>query len=520
MSDRPIFFQCVVEDNKDPLMLGRVRARIRTENLADILKSVEGWNDTFKWTSKDPLIFNPLLPYFLYQVPDVGEFIQVMYVNREFKYQNQYYIQNGFYSPNSVFRQDNVGGDKFTGTGMQYKSPKDIKNKDGSYIIPASRGLYPEPGDNALLGRGNADVVVKQTDLLMRAGKYSATPQSNIEFVGNPNRSFLQLSIFDSIKTKSPAKTYYSITNPTLQVKYLIEWVITNPENTSDKFCGSVYLYQLKPDLKTNSAQLTVSSDLPETLKTLVYQDNFFGLPISGATGVTSFINSFIKTCNDKDVTTTGRKLFFDKTNKFPIYFRPSQLTYSYLNPGSAKPTFQNIPSPICPPGMITQIQKNMTYIFNNIKLNTNDSPGYGLIWKQNTVGIPEKIEKQEDTSDIWVSGSTTVGTLGSDYIFLLTHKNNPSKESINLDKFGPSLYGISGITYFEEVLPKTSSLVRGEELLDLLNVIVRFLITHTHAYPGLPPVSETQEGSSIDEILTEMQSAYTKVLNKYIRLN
>lgn len=85
MSDRPIFFQCVVEDNKDPLMLGRVRARIRTENLADILKSVEGWNDTFKWTSKDPLIFNPLLPYFLYQVPDVGEFIQVMYVNREFK---------------------------------------------------------------------------------------------------------------------------------------------------------------------------------------------------------------------------------------------------------------------------------------------------------------------------------------------------------------------------------------------------------------------------------------------------
>ena len=42
---RPIFFQCVVINNKDPLMLGRVRARIRTENYEDIIKGVENWNE-------------------------------------------------------------------------------------------------------------------------------------------------------------------------------------------------------------------------------------------------------------------------------------------------------------------------------------------------------------------------------------------------------------------------------------------------------------------------------------------
>ena len=68
--------------------------------------------------------------------------------------------------------------------------------------------------------------------------------------------------------------------------------------------------------------------------------------------------------------------------------------------------------------------------------------------------------------------------------------------------------------------IPKTSSLVRGEELLELINMIVRFLVTHTHAYPGLPPVSVTQDGSNIADMLTELQNAATKILNNNIRLN
>ena len=76
--NKPLLFQAIVLDIQDPLMLGRVRARIRTENYEDIIKSIEGWKVGDEWTSKDPLIFNPLLPYFLYQVPDNGEFIQVI----------------------------------------------------------------------------------------------------------------------------------------------------------------------------------------------------------------------------------------------------------------------------------------------------------------------------------------------------------------------------------------------------------------------------------------------------------
>ena len=62
--------------------------------------------------------------------------------------------------------------------------------------------------------------------------------------------------------------------------------------------------------------------------------------------------------------------------------------------------------------------------------------------------------------------------------------------------------------------------MVRGEELLELMGLVVRFLVSHTHAYPGLPPVSKTQDGSTIENILTQMQNAYTKILNTNIRLN
>ena len=92
-----------------------------------------------------------------------------------------------------------------------------------------------------------------------------------------------------------------------------------------------------------------------------------------------------------------------------------------------------------------------------------------------------------------------------------------PGKGKIN---FADTLYGISLDQFVDEFIPKTSSLVRGEELLELLNLIVRFLTTHTHAYPGLPPVPVTQDGTSVPNILTEMQNAYTKILNGNIRLN
>jgi hypothetical protein len=162
---------------------------------------------------------------------------------------------------------------------------------------------------------------------------------------------------------------------------------------------------------------------------------------------------------------------------------------------------------------------KNVSDIYNQIKLQPAlKQSGYGLIYAQGKFGTPKSFKSTKVPQSAYLNDSTTYGALGSDYLFLLSHNSKiPGKGIINFDD---TLYGINLNQFVDEILPKTSSLVRGEELLELINLIVRFLLTHTHAYPGLPPIPITQDGSNVQDILTELQNASTKILNKNIRLN
>ena len=363
MNDNTIFFQVTVIDNQDPMMLGRIRARLLTDDYSAIVKSITDppWDEEKDaWTTRDPFIFNPLMPYFMYQVPKVTEMAQVLYVNKDFKYQNQYYIQNTFSSPTTTGYEFYQGGNKFTGTGTQLKNPKPLKNQDGTYTDRAvHKGVFPEPGDNALLGRGSADVVVKQDEVLIRAGKFKGSVlQPNVPPVANQQRGFLQLSRFTKSKKTLPSKVILETNEVVVQVKYLIEWVITNPENVQDKFSGTVYLYKLRADLSTNSKNLTVGSEVNENLKSLVASETFNLL-----TKVESvnFINNFIKTCNESTKTKSGIELFSSEQDKFPIFYRPNRLTYSYLTPSNS-PTLTT-------PQQSVDATNNISDIFNQIKL-------------------------------------------------------------------------------------------------------------------------------------------------------
>ena len=511
MENNSIFFQCRVLNTEDPMMLGRIRGVRLIDNYDDILKSITSppWNEEKDiWTSRDPFIFNALLPYFVYSVPKVDELVQVIYVNKDFQYQNQYYVQNTFSSPTATFKEFYFGGNKFTGTGMQIKNPKPLKNQDGTFTDQSvHKGVFPQPGDNALLGRGSADVVVKQDEVLIRAGKFKGEQlQPNVIPVANQQRGFLQLSKFQSILQNLEPKVYFELQENVLLTKYLIEWAVINPENTQDKFTGSVYLYQLKPDVSVNSKNISVDSVIPENLKKLVATENFSQL---SKIQVIKFINDFIKTCNETDTTRSGVKLFSDNsaTNKFPIYYRPNTIMYSKLNPST----------PLGSGATSIEIS-NISDIYKGVKLNPALIGGYGLIYAKGKVGIPKNAVKRVAKQQKYINQESSYGALGSDTLFLVSHNSQiPGKGKINFDD---TLYGITPEKFANEFLPKTSSMVRGEELLELINLIVRFLVTHTHAYPGLPPVPVTQDGSNTQAILTELQNAVNKILSKNIRLN
>ena len=162
----------------------------------------------------------------------------------------------------------------------------------------------------------------------------------------------------------------------------------------------------------------------------------------------------------------------------------------------------------------------NLSEIYKGVKLNSADPGGYGFIYLKDKVTLRTPLipVRRVIPQSTYVNTESTYGALGSDKLYLLSHQSQiPGKQKINFDK---TLYGISTEKFADDIEPNTSSMVRGEELLELMGLVVRFLVSHTHAYPGLPPVSKTQDGSTIENILTQMQNAYTKILNTNIRLN
>lgn len=504
MANESILYQGTVIDNNDPLMLGRIRAKISIVNTPDVLKSVENWvTSKDAWTEKDPLIFTPLLPYYIYQVPEIGELIQIMFMNFEFKFQNQFYIQSNFFSPSSSFFTYNASGTYNTGTGFQVKPPRPLKKKDGQWDNPLEAGIYPEPLDNALLGRGSADIIIKKNELVLRAGKFSDPPQSNSVAVANSNRAFLQLSNFDRTKTGEEVKKIITTSQITLLVNYLIEWVIVNPSNNSNKFTGSIYLYSLKPSVNNNTDNFSVSTEVPISEKYLIDTEDFTSLSMIDTI---AFINSYIKTCNQSNISRTGARLFSDSQNKFPIFFRPTVEMYNIINPADG---LSNIN---------VDAKTNLNTIYQGTKLNTADPGGYGLIWKKDTVGLPTKVDIQEITTENFEYKPNTVAALGGQKIYLLSQDSDiEGKPKIN---FANSIYGLSESAFTQSIQASTSSMVRGEELLELINIIYQFLVSHTHAYPGLAPVSKTQSGIKVEDLDRLMQNANRKILNSNIRLN
>ena len=94
---------------------------------------------------------------------------------------------------------------------------------------------------------------------------------------------------------------------------------------------------------------------------------------------------------------------------------------------------------------------------------------GYGLIYDQSKRGdVPFTPEKNEIIPEKEILLNNTASIMGGDYVYLLSHKS--SKSSTGKIDLSDTLYGIEEYTLSDEIEPKTSSVVRGEELVELLN--------------------------------------------------
>lgn len=492
-SQKKILFPAKVVDNMDPMMLGRIRAYPLDQNDRAVLEGYQYNPATDMWGPKDPFVQSPLIPMYISQVPEIGERVNLIYQNGLYPYQDVYYVQAPFSSPMSLQYENIQAANKYTSLGDRVKSLLSVRNKDGSYKNKKSYGVFPEPGDNALLGRGTSDVIVKPNGVLIRAGKTKRLDTNKLPVV-NTKRAFIELNSFDTKTISGPKQTYLKTLTTNQQVKKLVEWDIENLENSQNAFTGSIRLYSLKSVNKTFTDNISYSSDL-EDVKFLEYYENFIGLSYNDT--ITK-INNFIIGVNDGQIP-NGPSI----TSQFPFVYRPEKSVRNVLDRISTDENSLEF--------------SNATRLKDGVTLNPGlgkTSYKFAIVRSKGEVGKPVKVELEEVSPKNVEETFGTVGFMGADTLYLLSHLSN---KKIDLEN---TVYGISPLDIESKIAPFTSSTVRGEELMELLNLIVRFLVSHVHPLPNTPPVPVGSDGTQANQILFELQNAVNKILNPNIRIN
>jgi hypothetical protein len=530
-----ILFPGIVVDDKDPAMLGRVRARPVTKDIESMISGIDAdkiengdLKEQYKWTTIDPLVFIPLLPFFISQVPRVTEYIHIVYMNKQYQNKNQFYIQGPFSSPMLSSGEVFNSAEKYLAAGDLIKEIPGVRNPDGSFKVDWSEGVFPMPGDNAILGRRFSDIIFKsrqgetglEDSVLIRAGKTRSLVAGELPRANN-DRSFLQLSYFGQEKVTGSVRKQSRFEEVVKLVKKMIIWDIQNLENGQNSFNGSVGLYNVLPSPKVNTKNfqadtilnLSIGTDYSGPLEEIKFTSKTFE-------EVSNLINKFIEGIFIGNMTNIPDYPVKSNSNlspeqTFPFVVTPSKLTYQTGVKFSPSQVTDDINELV-----------NYTKFYGKIKLNQGlVNSGWFLVWENKNgtpvIGPQADVKIEEVTETSFVDSDVSYAVLGGQNIYLLSQMSEGPKGKVDLYN---TIYGISQEKFIGDnssIRNRTYATVRGDELMILLRKIFSYVTGHVHAISTLPPIpvaaGNGQTSAEIDAILANSENT---VLNQQIRIN
>ena len=515
LNNKNIFYG-EVKDVNDPLGIGRIRVEPNIELITYVYP--KDWNpDVDKWTKKDPLVFLPLLPMYISQIPKEKEYVNIIYANNKERYDgNKFYVQGPLSRPWNVNFESYNNSQSVLASGENLKQSESIIDPQTGKVRVSLEGVFPKPGDNAFLGRGSSDLVMVEnpndgsSSALLRSGKFLSSGNENIPVVKNDGRSFLQLSSYQLENVDAGTDVIEREAYEDIQTKYYVEWSLDNTSTTATTYDGKVRLYSLPKDNEnTKVSQINESVNiLDNTTISPLYTLTFTGKTLGDASEI---INDFITGVNEGKIQIDGYINYPAGdgeliTNQFPFFYGPSYETYQYFN--DISDTINDF-----------QYTLKVKSLYNNITLSKGYTErGSGLVWKKTPpkLGILKNLVREEVNKRDYISNPVTYSVMGGDKLYLLTHRSS-DKFSINLKD---TLYGIPQQMLVNQIQDNTNSMVRGEELISFLTLLTRFVLFHVHPFPGIPPVPTASDGTLSSEILQRLATADNIILNKNIRIN
>lgn len=514
LNDRNIVYYGEVVDVDDPLNLGRLRVepkdwQIQSHKRADPIKESE------KWTSKDPFVYLPLLPIFLYQVPKLGEWVNILYSNPELEDRNKYYIQGGFSSIDKIRNEEFKSSIVNTALGERnkqsnnIKSPKSNVNTDTTNTQrinnPQNQGLYPDTKTIALLGRYNSDILLPEGGVILRSNKIGDTPDVSPTF--NKRHSFNMIQKYETRKVNSGTNVFLENNQLIQKVQYLVEYNVHGGMGTTGGlFSAYVNVYKISPynTLFTNQVNERGYTEVNQDQKIgPIYRED---LIFRDFDTIVTNINLIIKRLNNSELI-IGDSII---ENPFPFLVQPEkQLFDLYISNGNNSVPQQNY-------------ENANNFVKSIYLLESNDKRGSLLVGQKDTIGkntVTNRIEVEQINE---IPEPITYGIEVSDRKFILSHLS----QIPGLNKIDFQDANFSGDTYidndfiFNNIIPNTNSMVRGEKLIDFLELIVQYLITHVHPNYNMAPDSKSLSEITNQQLLTKLFQARTEILNENIRIN
>jgi hypothetical protein len=135
----------------------------------------------------------PMMPKFFWIIPQVGEVVRIFIEDTR-------YPQRGRHWMGSIISQpQKIGYDGYF-TALSTSNVSTINPEPNPSSYPDAAGVYPTNKDVGLIGRDNTDILLKEKQVIIRAGKHKI---DNVLSLNKENPAFIQMDFFSLEKNKT-----------------------------------------------------------------------------------------------------------------------------------------------------------------------------------------------------------------------------------------------------------------------------------------------------------------------------
>ncbi len=494
-------------DNLDPKGIGRIRYR----PYGMFVSEIENGAKYTKWDELDPFIALPFLPPHINIIPQIQQSVKIIQYDTNKELQNVEYVSGPYTSPHDAQNQTFATQHKDTTYGgVIIKGIKSIRNPDGSYNKPTTRGAILDNRDTGFRGNYGSDIIFTENGVQIRGGMLISKKGTNKKDL----LDYPQLAKkMGRLALKKFPTTYRSYTetvekNETAsdKLKYIIEYEINNLTSPTEL---RLFVYkvisphgtQFNTNLFGDNTLINYTENSSQVYlinTTFTATDPTYRKTLDGTiTSACSELRNLLYQIDNTNLTVLDYT--YPREDIYPFYFRPTP-TFKLLRGNNDTET------------------ANKTAFLSKIQLR-NRTNGTGLIFSRQNVNPPVITSKQEiiKSQEIKGSGEQSFSFLSSDKIYLASTDPNIGKNVKSIDFNDLDEYELTQDDYVSTIEPNTYSLVRGENLYNFLVALKNVIDRHIHNI-NEPPVKTGESG--FEELNKLMDSLKDDLLNNSIRIN